>query len=109
MNIYDTIRIGILVLNVILVIWVVNDAKKRDAHPVAWGIVVLLFGIIGWLIYFITRGSGTSAKSAGDMLGDSSQSQVSQESMGKSGRQQVQIGGVRYIEKPGVKQDDIFE
>jgi hypothetical protein len=53
------IRVGILVLNLALLIWVAQDARKRGAKPVAWGIVVFLLGVVGWVIYLIARSGRT--------------------------------------------------
>jgi len=40
---------------VLLSPWVYNDAKKREKSAVAWTLIVLLTGVIGWIIYLITR------------------------------------------------------
>jgi hypothetical protein len=107
MSIYNAIRIGILVLNVILVIWVVNDAKKRDAHPVVWGIVVFLFGIIGWIIYLLTRPSyanisGSISQPNGEQSNiEKFQPQVKQKSEVRA--------GFRHNSGPTIVPDDIFD
>jgi hypothetical protein len=55
MNIYDVIRIGILVLNVILVAWVVSDARKQKVNAPLWGLIVFLTGPVGWIVYLVAR------------------------------------------------------
>ena len=98
-----------LVLTVVLTIWTAQDAPKHGKSGVGMGILVFFLGIIGWLIYLATRGSVTPARSAGAQYGDASPSRSSKEPITKSDREQVEVGGYRHIEKPGVLRDDIFE
>ena len=45
----------LFILNVGLLIWVTQDAKRRGASAVGWGVAVFLLGPIGWLVYLFSR------------------------------------------------------
>jgi hypothetical protein len=50
----------LVVLNILLMIWVVRDAKNRGMEsPILWLIVILLAGPIAFIIYFFVRPQGT--------------------------------------------------
>ncbi|MCK9597666.1 MAG: PLDc N-terminal domain-containing protein [Sphaerochaeta sp.] len=55
---------GGLALNVALLLWVAQDARKRGASGCGWLIVVFLFGLLGWLVYLIARPQGNLAACA---------------------------------------------
>ena len=44
-----------LVVNVVLLVWVVCDARRRGTSALAWGIAVAFLGPLGWLLYLIAR------------------------------------------------------
>ena len=49
----------LLVVNVLILIWVYNDAKSRGMeNAVLWLIIVLITGLIGLIIYLIVRPKG---------------------------------------------------
>jgi hypothetical protein len=53
------IPIGILALNIFLLIWVAKDAKARGLdNSVLWMIVVLVFSLLGLVIYLFSRPKG---------------------------------------------------
>ena len=63
----DDVVMGIFILIFILVlfivglyilIWVVKDANRRGSSGTLWGILVLVSGIIGLILYFIFRPKG---------------------------------------------------
>ena len=45
------------ILWIIVAIWVYRDAEKRGKNKVLWFIIVILIGIIGLIIWFVTRGN----------------------------------------------------
>jgi len=48
-----------LVLHAIIAIWIVKDAKNRGMDEVLiWGVVGFVAGIIGLIIYILTRPAG---------------------------------------------------
>jgi len=47
--------IAIWVIFLLIAIWVYRDAESRGMSGVLWLIVVLLFGIIGLIIYLVVR------------------------------------------------------
>ena len=53
------IPIGILALNIYLLVWVSKDAKARGLdNAVLWMVVVLVFSLVGLLIYLLSRPKG---------------------------------------------------
>jgi hypothetical protein len=53
------IPIGLLALNIYLLIWVAKDAKARGLdNSVVWMIVVLVFSLLGLVIYLYSRPKG---------------------------------------------------
>ena len=52
----------LLVVDLIVLVWVVRDAKRQGANPVAWGLAAAFLGPIGWVLYlFAGRLGGGSA------------------------------------------------
>ena len=49
------LSLGVFILNIVLLIWVTQDAKRRGTSPVGWGIAVFLLGVIAWFFYLLTR------------------------------------------------------
>ena len=49
------IPVAVTVVNIVLLVWVMQDAKKRGASPVGWGIAVFFLGVIGWIFYLLAR------------------------------------------------------
>ena len=49
------IIIGAVILEIYICVWVYRDAKKRNMDEVVWLIIVLIFGILGLIIYLIIR------------------------------------------------------
>src|SRR5262249_6929635 len=59
MGFFGIIAIGIIALNIALLVWVARDAKNRGMDsPVLWLILVLFNGIIGLIIYILSRPQG---------------------------------------------------
>jgi hypothetical protein len=53
------IVVGIIaVINIALLIWLMKDAEARGTSAGAWLLVVLIFGVFGWLAYLIARPKG---------------------------------------------------
>jgi hypothetical protein len=53
------IPIGILALNIYLLIWVAKDAKARGLdNAVVWMVVVMVFSLLGLVIYLSSRPKG---------------------------------------------------
>jgi hypothetical protein len=53
------IIIAIIALNIAILVWVAKDAKNRGMDSaVIWMILVLLTGIIGLILYILTRPKG---------------------------------------------------
>lgn len=53
------IPIALLALNIYLLVWVSKDAKARGLdNSVLWMIVVLVFSLLGLLIYILSRPKG---------------------------------------------------
>jgi uncharacterized membrane protein YhaH (DUF805 family) len=51
--------LAIFALHIALLVWVAKDAKNRGMDsPVIWMILVLLTGLIGLIIYILTRPKG---------------------------------------------------
>jgi phospholipase D-like protein len=56
---FGFIIISIIALNVALLVWVARDAKNRGMDSaILWMILVMLTGIIGLIIYLLTRPQG---------------------------------------------------
>lgn len=54
--------IALFVINILILIWVYNDAKARGMdNPVIWLVVVLITGLIGLIIYLVVRPKGATA------------------------------------------------
>lgn len=47
--------VGIWIIFLLIAIWVYRDAESRGMSGVLWLIVVLLFGIIGLIVYLVVR------------------------------------------------------
>jgi amino acid transporter len=59
MGFFGLIIIAIVALHIALLVWVAKDAKNRNMDaPVVWMILVLCTGIIGLIIYVLTRPQG---------------------------------------------------
>jgi len=59
MGFFGFIIIAIVALNIALLVWVAKDAKNRTMDaPVVWMILVLCTGVIGLIIYLLTRPKG---------------------------------------------------
>jgi hypothetical protein len=59
MGFFGFIIIAIIALHIALLVWVAKDAKNRTMDaPVVWMILVLCTGIIGFIIYVLTRPKG---------------------------------------------------
>ena len=59
----------IFIINIVLFVWVVLDARRRGSDPYLWGIVTFFLVIIGFFIYLFAgrKGSfsGTSVRVSG--------------------------------------------
>ncbi|MBN1193470.1 MAG: zinc ribbon domain-containing protein [Coriobacteriia bacterium] len=44
-----------VVFSAALIFWTWRDARRRGAMPWFWALVVLLFNILGWMIYMVVR------------------------------------------------------
>jgi len=50
---------AIIAINIAILVWVAKDAKRRGMeHPVVWMLLVFCTGIIGLIIYWLTRPTG---------------------------------------------------
>src|SRR5690554_4835998 len=49
---------AVLLLNIAILAWVVQDANNRGSSAGAWLIIVLIFGILGLLAYLVARPQG---------------------------------------------------
>jgi len=55
--------IAILVINIAILVWVARDAKARGiASPAAWLILIFFTGLLGLIIYVLSRPSGALEK-----------------------------------------------
>ena len=45
-----------LIIQIAISIWIYKDAKKRNMEAAIWVLIVLLFSIVGVIIYLIVRG-----------------------------------------------------
>lgn len=51
--------VAVIVLNVLLLVWVARDAKNRGMdNSVLWMVLVMFTGVIGLLIYLLSRPKG---------------------------------------------------
>lgn len=48
----------LFILGLYILVWVVKDANKRGSSGTLWGILVLVSGIIGLILYFVLRPKG---------------------------------------------------
>ena len=101
MNPYLAVRVALLIVNVLLVIWVVQDARKRHARSAVWGIITLLLGIIGWAIYLFARPAVPPKEQ--ESMPDNSKARA-RDRMDK----QVRVG-FRHDSESGILRDDIFD
>ena len=59
LGVFGFIIIAIIALNIALLVWVARDAKNRGMDSaILWMILVMLTGIIGLIIYLLTRPQG---------------------------------------------------
>jgi len=59
MGFFGFIVIGIIALNIALLVWVAKDAKNRNMDsPVLWMILIVFTGLIGLIVYLLTRPKG---------------------------------------------------
>jgi len=59
MGFFGFIIIAIIALHIAMLVWVARDAKNRGMDaPVVWMILVLVTGLIGLIIYILTRPQG---------------------------------------------------
>lgn len=49
------IVIGMLLMNVLMLVFVVTDASKRGKSAFVWGLIAFLLGPIGWLWWLLAR------------------------------------------------------
>lgn len=53
------IVIGVIALNIALLVWVARDAKNRGMDSaILWMVLVMITGLVGLLIYILTRPKG---------------------------------------------------
>jgi hypothetical protein len=55
---FSTIVLAMIILNIMLLVWVARDAKARGMDGGVWLLVILLTGLIGLIIYAISRPQG---------------------------------------------------
>jgi uncharacterized membrane protein YhaH (DUF805 family) len=61
--IFIVIPLALLVLNIAILIWVARDAKNRGMdNSVMWMILVFFTGLLGLLIYILSRPTGNIVK-----------------------------------------------
>jgi len=59
MGFIGLIFLAIFALHIALLVWVAKDAKNRGMDsPVIWMILVLVTGLVGFIIYILTRPKG---------------------------------------------------
>jgi len=59
LGVFGFIIIGIIALNVALLVWVARDAKNRGMDSaILWMVLVMFTGLIGLIIYLLTRPQG---------------------------------------------------
>lgn len=56
--IFMVILLVSLVIGIALAFWVYNDAKSRGDNAVLWVIVVVIFGLLGFVVYLLARTKG---------------------------------------------------
>lgn len=49
---------ALLLTNIAILVWVVQDANNRGTSAGAWLIIVLIFGVLGLLAYLVARPQG---------------------------------------------------
>ena len=49
---------ALLLINIAILVWVVQDANNRGSSAGAWLIIVLIFGVLGLLAYLVARPQG---------------------------------------------------
>ena len=59
----------LIAFNAILALWVYVDGKKHNKHKALWPAFTLLTGLIGWLIYLISRKDNTKIESREETRG----------------------------------------
>ena len=65
-----TVAASIFVIQILILVWVYKDAKAKGVeNPVLWLILVLLFPLIGLIVYLIVRPKGTPSGGAGGAEG----------------------------------------
>ena len=58
-GVFLLIPIALLALHIVLLVWVARDAKARGMdNAVMWMILVLILGVIGLVIYILSRPQG---------------------------------------------------
>ncbi len=58
-GIFGVIILAILALNIALLVWVARDAKARGMdNSVLWMVLVMLTGLLGLIIYLLSRPKG---------------------------------------------------
>lgn len=45
---------ALFILNIVLLVWVYRDAQARGENGALWALIVLVAGIIGLILYFLT-------------------------------------------------------
>ncbi|MBW4436662.1 MAG: PLDc N-terminal domain-containing protein [Pleurocapsa minor GSE-CHR-MK-17-07R] len=45
---------AVFILNIVLLVWVYRDAQARGENGALWALIVLVAGIIGLILYFLT-------------------------------------------------------
>ncbi len=57
---FGVVMVAIIALHIVFLVWVARDAKSRGMdNAVVWMILVMLTGIIGFIIYLLTRPPGS--------------------------------------------------
>lgn len=52
---YCIVGLVVFIINILILVWVYKDAKKRGASGALWVIIVLFTGIIGLIIWLVVR------------------------------------------------------
>lgn len=50
--------VGLIVVNILLLVWVARDAKARGMSSIGWLFLIFFFGLIGLIIYIFARPRG---------------------------------------------------
>jgi uncharacterized membrane protein len=45
---------AVFILNIVLLVWVYRDAQARGENGALWALIVLVAGIVGLILYFLT-------------------------------------------------------